>query len=97
MGLLSWIKEKIKMLFKTDAEKAFGVETYLSPEMEAAVKLWKSTERYYETSEFLGKLESLSFNAEEKCNYYDEKKGGIREVIEFIRFAGEKRKKSRCS
>lgn len=22
------------MLFKTDAEKAFGVETYLSPEME---------------------------------------------------------------
>lgn len=28
------------MLFKTDVEKAFGVETYLSPEMDAAIKLW---------------------------------------------------------
>lgn len=28
------------MLFKTDAEKAFGVETYLSPEMDAAIKMW---------------------------------------------------------
>lgn len=32
------------MLFKTDAEKAFGVETYLSPEMEAAIKLWTQIE-----------------------------------------------------
>lgn len=32
------------MLFKTDAEKAFGVETYLSPEMDAAIKLWKQLE-----------------------------------------------------
>ena len=39
MGLISWIKEKLKMLFKTDAEKAFGVETYLSPEMDNAIKL----------------------------------------------------------
>ena len=32
------------MLFKTDAEKAFGVETYLSPEMDAAIKLWGQLE-----------------------------------------------------
>ena len=32
------------MLFKTDAEKAFGVETYLSPEMDAALKLWEQLE-----------------------------------------------------
>ena len=32
------------MLFKTDAEKAFGVETYLSPEMENAIKLWEQLE-----------------------------------------------------
>ena len=32
------------MLFKTDAEKAFGVETYLSPEMDAAIKLWRQLE-----------------------------------------------------
>ena len=32
------------MLFKTDAEKAFGVETYLSPEMENAIKLWGQME-----------------------------------------------------
>jgi A118 family predicted phage portal protein len=44
MGLITWIKEKLKMLFKTDAEKAFGVETYLSPEMDAAIKLWESME-----------------------------------------------------
>lgn len=30
------------MLFKTDAEKTFGVETYLSPEMDNAIKLWGS-------------------------------------------------------
>lgn len=32
------------MLFKTDAERAFGVETYLSPEMENAIKLWEQLE-----------------------------------------------------
>ena len=32
------------MLFKTDAEKAFGVETYLSQEMDAAIKLWQQLE-----------------------------------------------------
>lgn len=32
------------MLFKTDAEKAFKVETYLSPEMDAAIKLWGQLE-----------------------------------------------------
>lgn len=32
------------MLFKTDAEKAFSVETYLSPEMENAIKLWQGIE-----------------------------------------------------
>lgn len=44
MGLIAWFKEKIKMLFKTDTEKAFGVETYLSPEMENAIKLWGQME-----------------------------------------------------
>lgn len=44
MGLITWIKEKFKMLFKTDAEKAFGVETYLSPEMDNAIKLWEQLE-----------------------------------------------------
>lgn len=44
MGLIAWFKEKIKMLFKTDAEKAFGVETYLSPEMDNAIKLWEQLE-----------------------------------------------------
>ncbi len=44
MGLITWFKEKIKMLFKTDTEKAFGVETYLSPEMENAIKLWGQME-----------------------------------------------------
>ncbi len=32
------------MLFKTDAEKAFGVETHLSPEMDDAIKLWEQLE-----------------------------------------------------
>lgn len=32
------------MLFKTDVEKAFGVETYLSPEMENAIRLWEQLE-----------------------------------------------------
>lgn len=32
------------MLFKTDTEKAFGVETHLSPEMDAAIKLWGQLE-----------------------------------------------------
>lgn len=32
------------MLFKTDIEKVFGVETYLSPEMDAAIKLWMQLE-----------------------------------------------------
>ena len=32
------------MLFKTDTEKPFGVETYLSPEMDAAIKLWGQLE-----------------------------------------------------
>lgn len=45
MGLIAWFKEKIRMLFKTDAEKAFGVETYLSPEMDNAIKLWEQLER----------------------------------------------------
>lgn len=44
MGLIAWFKEKMKMLFKTDIEKAFGVETYLSPEMDAAIKLWGQLE-----------------------------------------------------
>ena len=44
MGLIAWFKEKIRMLFKTDAEKAFNVETYLSPEMDDAIKLWEQLE-----------------------------------------------------
>lgn len=32
------------MLFKTDANKAFGVDTYLSPEMENAISLWEQLE-----------------------------------------------------
>lgn len=44
MGLITWFKEKIRMLFKTDVEKAFGVQTYLSPEMESAIKLWEQLE-----------------------------------------------------
>lgn len=45
MGMMTWIKEKFKMFFKTDVEKAFGVETYLSPEMEKAIKLWGQLEK----------------------------------------------------
>lgn len=44
MGLIAWFKEKIRMLFKTNIEKVFGVETYLSPEMDAAIKLWMQLE-----------------------------------------------------
>lgn len=33
------------MLFKTDAEKAFGVEANLSSEMESAIRLWRQIER----------------------------------------------------
>lgn len=44
MNLFNWLKERIKMLFKTDAEKAFKVETCLSPEMDAAIKLWGQLE-----------------------------------------------------
>lgn len=32
------------MLFKSDIEKAFGVETYLSQEMDAAIRLWTQLE-----------------------------------------------------
>lgn len=32
------------MFLKTDIEKAFGVETYLSPEMENAIRLWEQME-----------------------------------------------------
>lgn len=44
MNLIAWFKEKIRMLFKTDAEKAFKVQAYLSPEMDAAIKLWGQLE-----------------------------------------------------
>lgn len=44
MGLITWIKEKFRMLFKTDADKAFDVRTYLSPEMENAIRLWQRLE-----------------------------------------------------
>ena len=44
MSLITWIKEKFKMLFKTDAEKAFNVNTYLSADMENAIQLWKLLE-----------------------------------------------------
>lgn len=44
MGLITWIKEKIKMLFKTDAEKAFNVKTYLSSDMENAIQMWQKLE-----------------------------------------------------
>lgn len=33
------------MLFKTDASKAFGVETYLSPDMEKNIQLWIELEK----------------------------------------------------
>lgn len=41
MSLITWIKEKFKMLFKTAAEKAFNIKTYLSPDMEDAIQLWQ--------------------------------------------------------
>lgn len=44
MGLITWIKEKIKMLFKTDAEKAFNIKTYLSSDMENAIQMWQMLE-----------------------------------------------------
>ena len=44
MSIFTWIKEKFKMLFKTDAEKAFNVNTYLSTDMENAIQLWKLLE-----------------------------------------------------
>lgn len=44
MGLITWIKEKMKMLFKTDAEKAFNIKTYLSSDMENAIQLWQMLE-----------------------------------------------------
>jgi len=44
MGFITWIKEKFNMLFKTDAEKAFNVKTYLSTDMENAIQIWKSLE-----------------------------------------------------
>jgi len=34
----------IKELYEEAVEKAFGVETYLSPEMDAAIKLWQQLE-----------------------------------------------------
>lgn len=44
MGFITWIKEKINMLFKTDAERAFNVKTYLSTDMENAIHLWQQLE-----------------------------------------------------
>ena len=44
MGLITWIKEKFKMLFKTDAENAFNVKTYMSSDMENAIRLWRDLE-----------------------------------------------------
>jgi A118 family predicted phage portal protein len=44
MGLLNFIRGKIKMLFKTDAESAFEVKTYLSSEMETAIQTWRELE-----------------------------------------------------
>lgn len=64
MGLIAWFKEKIRMLFKTDAEKAFGVETYLSPEMDAAIKLWGQLEGAHELTPpwAKGKVETIRFS-----------------------------------
>lgn len=64
MGLIAWIKEKIKMLFKTDAEKAFGVETYLSPEMDNAIKLWEKLEGAHGLKPpwVKGKVETIKFS-----------------------------------
>lgn len=64
MGLIAWFKEKIRMLFKTDAEKAFGVETYLSPEMDNAIKLWEQLEGAYDLTPpwVKGKIETVKFS-----------------------------------
>lgn len=64
MKLITWIKEKFKMLFKTDAEKAFGVETYLSPEMENAIKLWEQLEGAHGLNPpwVKGKVETIKFS-----------------------------------
>lgn len=64
MGLISWFKEKFKMLFKTDAEKAFGVETYLSPEMDEAIKLWEQLEGAHGLKPpwAKGKIETINFS-----------------------------------
>ena len=52
------------MLFKTDAEKAFGVETYLSPEMENAIKLWEQLEGAHNLKPpwVKGKVETIKFS-----------------------------------
>lgn len=52
------------MLFKTDAEKAFGVETYLSPEMENAIKLWEQLEGAHNLTPpwVKGKVETIKFS-----------------------------------
>lgn len=44
MGIFNFVRDKIKMLFKTDADKAFNVKTYLSSEMETAIQTWKQLE-----------------------------------------------------
>lgn len=52
------------MLFKTDAEKAFGVETYLSPEMENTIKLWGRLEGAHGLNPpwAKGKIETIKFS-----------------------------------
>ena len=52
------------MLFKTDAEKAFGVDTYLSPEMDAAIKLWGELEGAHGMKPpwVKGKVETIDFS-----------------------------------
>lgn len=52
------------MLFKTDAEKAFGVETYLSPEMDNAIKLWEQLEGAHGLKPpwVKGKVETINFS-----------------------------------
>ncbi len=53
MGLIAWFKEKIKMLFKTDAEKPFKVETYLCGSVVAEIyrEILNETSGYYEMPE----------------------------------------------
>lgn len=52
------------MLFKTDAEKAFGVETYLSTEMDNAIKLWEQLEGAHGLKPpwVKGKVETINFS-----------------------------------